>query len=441
MSDAGTERAPQAPRIEFLIIGAIVVIVLGAIWYVLSQQQQSLRRSPSGLDGLQIWLTANGVSAQNFTGGWLIDETTVGLLVVPVYDSALDEPRTRPTTTEELLFQQDEFDLESSLIVKKASRVPALVILPKWRTGMRLTGLAHPVLGLEKDRLTATLRKLTGDGDITLVPARAPFTDFRYSADDGETMTARVYAAQMLSDENCTPVIGRQDAMLLAECPLAGTGDDEPARTILVLSDPDLLNNHGLRLGDNARIALDLLRSRAGADNIVIDYSRDVWLRDPYVEPERERTWDDLARFFGPPFLALWAGAALLLALFLWRAALRYGPTRPETAGPGAGKDIAVQARARLLRLSGQDGPLARDYAAARLAATASQLFGPAHARHYAGEQAFLTYTERRHPALAPQLHGVLDTIHKLPARLPASDAIQHIDQLEQVLEQITHDA
>lgn len=441
MTDTSSARTPQGPRIELVIIGAIVVIVLGAIWYVMSQQQQSLRRSPSGLDGLQIWLTSNGASAQNFTGGWLIDETTVGLLVVPVYDSELDQPRARPATPEELLFQQDEFDLTSSVIQKKARRVPTLVVLPKWRSGMRLTGLAHPVLGVERGRLTATLRKLTGDGDIELVPARSPFTDFRYRTGDGQSMTARIYAAQMISDENCTPVIGRPDAMLLAECPLAGTGDDEPDQTILVLSDPDLLNNHGLRLGDNARVALDLLEDRAGDANIVIDYSSDVWLRDPYVEPERERTWDDLARFFGPPFLALWAGAALLLALFLWRAALRYGPIRPETAGPGAGKDIAVQARARLLRLSGQDGALARDYAAARLAATASQLFGPAHARHYAGEQAFLTYTERRHPALAPRLHAVLDTIHKLPARLPASDAIRQIDQLEQVLEQITHDA
>jgi len=441
MSNTVSDPASKSPRIEVVVIGLIGMIVLAAIWYVMSQQQQSLRRSPSGLDGLQVWLTSNGVSAQNFTGGWLIDETTVGLLIAPVYDSILDQERARPATQKELLLQQDEFDLASSAILQKARRVPALVVLPKWRSGMRLTGLAHPVLGIEPDRLLSTLRKLTGNADNTLIPARSPFTDFRYIASSGTALNARIYAAQMFKDSDCTPLIGRADAMLLAECPLDVTGEDEPGRSVLVLSDPDLLNNHGLRLGDNALIALDFLQSRAGADKIVIDYSRDVWLRDPYVEPERERTWDDLARFFGPPFLALWAGTGLLLALFLWRAALRYGPIFPETTGPGAGKDIAVQARARLLRLSGQDGALARDYAAARLAATASALFGPAHARHYAGEEAFLKYTGRRHPALAPRLHNVLKAIHKLPARLPASDAIHNIDQLEQVLEQITHDA
>jgi hypothetical protein len=441
MSDATPAGTPKAPRLETVIIALVGVIVLGAIWYVMTQQQQSLRRSPSGLDGLQVWLAANDVSAQNFTGGWLIDETTVGLLVLPIYDTGLDQERARPTSPEELIFQQDEYDLASSVILQKASRVPALIVLPKWRSGMRLTGLAHPVLGVRPERISATLRKLTGDSSASPVRARVPFTDFNYDAANGDRLTARIYAAQMFRSEACTPIIERDNAMLLGECRLAGTGEDDPNSRALVLSDPDLLDNHGLRLGDNAAIALDFLRSRAGEANIVIDYSRDVWLRDPYVEPRRERTWDDLARFFGPPFLALWAGGGLLLALFLWRSALRYGPVRPELNTPGAGKDIAVQARARLLRLSGQDGPLVREYAAARLAATASALFGPAHARHYSGEPAFLDYTERRHPALSPRLRSILDGIHKLPARLSASEAIHHIDQLEQVLEQITHDA
>ena len=440
MSDTSSTSSRNGPRLETLLFGLVALIVLGALWYVFSQQQQSLRRSPSGHDGLQIWLAANGVSAQNFTGGWLIDETNVGLMVLPVYDSALDTARANPTTQRDLLLQQDEYDLASSVLVRKAQRVPALVILPKWRTGLRLTGIAHPILSIEPGRVRATLKKLTGDGTAELVPSQAPFTDFNYDASDGDAFKARIYDAQMFRSEVCTPIIGRQDAMLLAECPLA-TPEGDALDSVLVLSDPDLMNNHGLRLGDNARIALDILQSEAGDGNIVIDYSRDVWLRDPYVEPDRERTWDDLARFFGPPFLALWIGAAIVFALFLWRASVRYGAVRPESTELGAGKDIAVQARARLLRLSGQDGALARDYATARLAATAAQLFGPSHARHYAGEAAFMTYTERRHPALAPRLKSVLDAIHSLPARLQASEAIHHIDQLEQVLEQITHDA
>ncbi|MEP4065106.1 MAG: hypothetical protein ABJM15_19505, partial [Nitratireductor sp.] len=381
MSETATGPDARGPRLEMIIIGLICLVVLSAGWYVLSQQQQSLRRSPAGFDGLQVWLAANGVSAQNFTGGWLMDQTAGGLLLIPLHDTRLDVARPRPVTTEELLRQQDEYDLLTPVITSKARRVPALVVLPKWRSGMRLTGLAHPVLNVETERLEDILEKLTGSTDIAAVSADSPFTDFSYRSPEGEDLTARIYAAQMFTNADCRPVIGQGAAMLLADCPLATDADPDNqagGRTenrILVLADPDLLNNHGLRLGDNAQVALDVLGSRAGDRNIVIDYSRDIWLRDPVSEPARERTWDDLARFFGPPFVTLWAGAALVLALFLWRAALRNGPVRPEGSGPGAGKMLAVNARARLMRLSGQDGALIREYATARLAATAASLF------------------------------------------------------------------
>jgi len=438
MSDTVSNQAPRPIRIEMVIIAAICVIAIAGVGYLLSQRQQTLRSSPAGLDGLQIWLSSNGVSAQNFSGGWLMDQTAIGLMLIPLYDTRLDATRDAPETQQELLLQQDEYDLDSSVIAQKAQKVPALVVLPKWRSGMRLTGLAHPVLIADRKRLTDTVNKITGAEDGGLVYAKVPFTDFRYRSTEGENLRALIYAAQMFKGPGCKPVLRTDEAMLLGDCPLEG---GENGRRVLVLSDPDLLNNHGLRLGDNARIALDVLRDKAGDRNVVIDYSRSSWLRDPAVQPERERSWEDLARFFGPPFVTLWIGAALALCLFLWRAALRYGPVLPELAEPGAGKALAVRARARLMRLSGQDGALAREYAAARIAATAASLFGAAHAGHYAGEDAFLDFAERRHPDEAARLRTVLAEIRGLPAHVPASEAIRLIDQLEQVLEQITHDA
>ncbi|GAB2186756.1 hypothetical protein [Roseibium sp. LAB1] len=440
MSESAANTRPKGPSLETAVIALICVAVLIAGWYILSQRQQVLRRSPAGLDGLQVWLATNGASAQNFAGGWLMDQTSVGLLVVPLYDTLPDSDRSTPRTKEELLLQQDEYDLETAVISEKAERVPTLLVLPKWRSGMRLTGLAHPFLKIEADRLQAIVNTVTGTRGTKIAAANRPFTEFRYRSQEGDALQAEIYAAQTFANESCRPIVGDTGAMLLADCPLAQTGDGDEER-ILVLSDPDLINNHGLRLGDNARIALDVLTEKAGTRNIVIDYSRSSWLRDPVTEPKRERTWEDLLRFLGPPFLTLWLGTALLLGLALWRGFIRYGAIRDEETGPGAGKDLAVRARARLMRLSGQDGALVREYATARISATASALFGPAHARHYASEDAFLTYTERRHPGLAPRLRAILADIRKLPARLPATEAIQHIDQLEQVLEQITHDA
>ncbi|MET1415951.1 hypothetical protein ABVF61_27020 [Roseibium sp. HPY-6] len=442
MSTTSSETRPNGPRIEFLMIAAVLVVIVAGLWYVMSQRQQSLRSSPAGLDGLQIWLTSNDITSYNFAGGWPIDQTTVDLLVLPVYDTSLDAARTPPSTKEELLLQQDEYDLSSDVILTKARRVPTLVVLPKWKSGMRLTGLAHPVLLNDPKRIERTLDEITGGGTPELVYARTPFTEFSYQSGDGTRLRANIYAAQMFRSDGCTPLIGSSDAMILGECPLPRSTDpdDGERERVLVLSDPDLLNNHGLRLGDNARIAIDVLSSNIDEGNIVIDYSRASWLRDPFQEPERERTWADLSRFFGPPFLILWLGAGLLLALFLWRASLRYGPILRDRASPGAGKALAIEARARLLRLSGQDGALVREYVSARISAVAATLFGPAHAGHYAKEDEFLRFADRQHPGEAARLRSVLANIQQLPVRTHATEAIHLIDEFEQVLEQITHD-
>ncbi|MFM7445616.1 MAG: hypothetical protein ACKO2N_17190, partial [Tabrizicola sp.] len=228
---------------------------------------------------------------------------------------------------------------------------------------------------------------------------------------------------------------------LLASCPVTGMSG-----TVMILSDPDLLNNHGLRLGQNAEIARDVLLSAAGEGSLVIDYSRDNWLGSTEAPIERERTWSDLLRFFQPPFLALWLGGGLVLALVLWRSFRRAGPV-VHTNGPSAhkkvtegGKLLAIRARARLMRLTGQDGALLADYAAARVAATAARLVGPVHARQIGEEQAFLRYLGRRRPGLAKRLDEVLERLKAVPARIPASAAIQHVEDLEQILELIAND-
>ena len=108
MSETSTAPRSGGPRIEVLVIAAVVVVAALAVWYVMSQRQQTLRSSPSGLDGLQVWLTSNDITSYNFSGGWPIDQTTVDLLILPVYDTALDVARTPPASKEEYLLQSDK---------------------------------------------------------------------------------------------------------------------------------------------------------------------------------------------------------------------------------------------------------------------------------------------------------------------------------------------
>ncbi len=437
---ADTDRTPDTRgRFETLLIGLIVVLTIGAFVYLSGQRQQVLRASPSGFDGLQLWLTSQGHSAQNFTGGWTIDRTTVGLLVVPVYDTALDQDRTKPKTKKELLFQQDENDLYSSSLQAKTRLAPTLVILPKWRSGMRLTGLGHPALLVENVGAEKVLHDVTTVDTGRLARIPRPFTDFAYRASDGSNLHARLYVAQVFEGKGCEPIIGKPGQMVLAQCPLVDANEDEED-SVLVLSDPDLLSNHGLRLGDNASIAREIIAGRAGERNIVLDYSSGVWLTDPFDTVQRDRTWADLLRFFEPPFLTLWLSAMLILALVLWRSGLRYGPVHAAQAKLGASKALAIRARARLLRLTNQDGALLSEYVAVRITATATGLFGPAHARHIGDEETLSRHIKRQKPELAAQFAALLSSIRSLPPQLRASEAIAYVDEFEEILEKIAND-
>ena len=428
-------------RAETILVLVVGILILGALFYVFSQRQQALRSSPAGFDGLQVWLASQDVSVQTFTGGWPIERDTVGLAIVPIFDTVLDTSRTPPTTREELLFQEDEYDLLLRVIEEKRARAPTLVVLPKWRSGMRLTGIAHPALLTGRGRLDTLLQKLTGDPSSRIRQSRVPFLDFdgpaEITVDETQTARARIYAAQLVDVPGCAPVIGQPGAILLARCPLRDATDSEAYYWLL--SDPDAISNHGLRLGDNAVLTRDLVKEIAGDKLVLIDYSTINWLVDRTTGEVRERTWADLKKFFAPPFASIWVAAGLLLTMALWRSVFRFGPVHEDTYGQGTNKTQAVAARARLMRLTDQDGAMLSDYAKVRIATASVRIFGAVNARHYTDAETFLHYVKRRHPTEAVPLTRSLNAIQNLPHKTSASRGMQEVDELERVLERIAH--
>ena len=131
-------------------------------------------------------------------------------------------------------------------------------------------------------------------------------------------------------------------------------------------------------------------------------------------------------------------GAALLLGLAIWRGGLRNGPVDRSPQPGEAGNRSANQVRARLMRLTDQDGALLTDYVSARMQVRAAAALGPA-LRGDAAEEAYLRFVRVRAPKLAQRLQDILDRIRTLPAHLDAAEAIEHVDQFEQTLEQIAH--
>lgn len=438
MSMSGVDRGSAKPGVPFdavALIGVLALAVLVVLFFAGGRNQQ-IRVSPSGFDGLTLWLVDAGVDAQSFNGGWTIPAGDVGLNIIPLYDAALDADRVPPSDQEDLLLQRDEYDLDPERLRAKVDLVPTLLILPKWRTGLRLTGLAHPVLLIDRRDTSALL------DDVLFRPARSRvthiprvFNEFSYEATDGTDLQAELYVAQTFDAGGCEPLVGQAGEIVLGRCALGPGGDGQE---IYILSDPDLLNNHGLRLGDNARIARDVIASLAGDRRVIVDYSQDNWLvaEDSYDHPDR--TWADLARFFAYPFTILWVAGGLILALFIWRGSVRFGPVTDSATELAASKSVMIGARARLMRLTGQDGALVGAYVRARLAAAAAHHLGPQEAGR--GEQALLRYARRRDPDLADRLEDRLARLRQLPPHLAAEAAIEHVDEFERLLEQLSDD-
>lgn len=99
-------------------------------------------------------------------------------------------------------------------------------------------------------------------------------------------------------------------------------------RNILMISDPDLLNNWGLPRGDNGLLAYHLLVGLFSANGLVVDETVHGFSRSPSI-------WRDFLRF---PLVFFSAHLALVWLLVLWSGLSRFGPPVPESPRyrPGA---------------------------------------------------------------------------------------------------------
>lgn len=145
---------------------------------------------------------------------------------------------------------------------------------------------------------------------------------------------------------------------------------------VFVLTDPDLLNNHGLASLSTAHAAVALIDAlRGGGDNPVVF---DVTLNGL----SRTRSLWRVA--LEPPFLA--ATLCVLAAALLtgWRAAASFGPVERRGRAVALGKRALVDSSAGLIRLTRREPRMAPRYAAL----IRSQAMASAGAREQAPEAA-----------------------------------------------------
>ena len=260
---------------------------------------------------------------------------------------------------------------ELARIIEARRRIgPTLIVLPKWIAVPARGDSAKPgwvqLLGTDApgwagslaDGLAARIGEADlahfdpGPGSARLpAPKQVQYLTISENAAFALIHDSSGHAlAAYLNDDGDYPLLDR----------LAGwEPPDKPDRElhpVVIVAEPDLLNNRGLADESTAINALELVRvTRGGATGPVIF---DVTLNG------LGRARNLLTLAFTPPFLA--ATLALLLAALAvaWRGFIRFGPPRLAARPIAFGKTALVENSAGLIRRAGRIRLLGAPYAA-----------------------------------------------------------------------------
>jgi hypothetical protein len=113
---------------------------------------------------------------------------------------------------------------------------------------------------------------------------------------------------QLMRSARLKPIIAAPEGILLGSIKRGRS-------TIYVLSDPDLLNNHGLDNGNNGQLILGIVNRLRGDGGISIDYGI-------YRNIGAKSMW---RRLVEPPLVGITAVLFLSILLLLWHTSTRFG--------------------------------------------------------------------------------------------------------------------
>ncbi len=231
-------------------------------------------------------------------------------------------------------------------MVREARRV--LLVAPK-----RLPGPAAPERPRWMQGQTPLaideVERVFEDWDLQLTRPAAGVEALDWQADERWPTPTLVDPPQLFEPyESLVPLISTSAGVLLGRLEMP-----RQDHVLLVLSDPDILANHGLVLGENAALALALIEElRGGQGGVVLD---ETW--------HGHLASNSAARLLlRPPLGYVTASLALLALLALWAGAVRFGGARPPAPLLKPGKAFLVENTADLLRAGGHSDHVLRRY-------------------------------------------------------------------------------
>jgi hypothetical protein len=167
---------------------------------------------------------------------------------------------------------------------------------------------------------------------------------------------------RLMHGDRLQPVIGGADGMLLGQL-------HDKNRRIWVLSDPDIMSNHGLAHGSNAALAVAIIdHIRSGSGSVVFDETIHGFTAAP-GNPFRF-----LFRF---PFVMATIQGVLTIALLLWATVGRFGAPQPAPPALSAGRQGLLENIAKLVDIGGHREVMVKRYVLETLRDVGRQLHAP----------------------------------------------------------------
>jgi hypothetical protein len=223
-----------------------------------------------------------------------------------------------------------------------------LVILPKW-TGVRddrHRGWVKDVEAASEGEANWALSILGVDGRIGR-GAEASALSKALTVNDLSIAPTLPDDLQLIVKSSLAPIVATSAGVLIGEKIQRG-------RRIWIVSDPDILSNHGLFEGANAQFAGALVERLRGPDGQAIFDETVHGFKAPAANPLRA-----LLEF---PFVVASAYALAALAVVLWSAMRRFGVPQPSLVVLKAGKMGLIRNVANLIEFAGGRQDVAVNY-------------------------------------------------------------------------------
>lgn len=226
---------------------------------------------------------------------------------------------------------------------------------PEW---LRQVHLVNPSF---IDSLIARLQVWNGD-PVRLLP-RITTMSSRCNTAWGESLEVDLADAQLLdASDDLEPLVTCGEGILAARL----TGDGAPLDLVL-LADPDLLNNQGIGRADHALLVQRLFVDHFGSDSIVIDETVHGFVRSSGL----------LREMFRFPLAFAVIHGVLLIGLVLWAGLGRFGKPRSSGSALDSGRQVLIDNTAKLLNVAGHSHRSLQSYFRQTVTAVAAHYLVP----------------------------------------------------------------